>query len=100
MRNVFENPKYSHEMTMYQILKWFISTKRDESRCNKALSNFKGINYKPDKNKGFDVFVDASFAGDWNKLHSEEPSSVMSRPGFLSNAWIVQCVGLQNYKLK
>eukprot|EP00957_Ditylum_brightwellii_P207487 15353199-Ditylum_brightwellii.AAC.1 len=38
---------------------------------------------KPDLNRGLEVYVDVSFAGDWNKSWSEEPSSVFSRTGFI-----------------
>ena len=36
----------------------------------------------PDKSKSLEVFVDASFAGEWNKHWSYEPTSVMSRTGY------------------
>ena len=45
-----------------------------------------------------EVYVDASFAGDWNTAWSEEPTSVMSRTGyaiFYSNCPIVWCSKLQ-----
>ena len=68
---------------MHHIVKYILSTEKDESKYNQSLSKFKGITCKPDKNKGFEELVDASFAGDWNNLCSEELSSVMSRTGFV-----------------
>eukprot|EP00957_Ditylum_brightwellii_P023551 1777590-Ditylum_brightwellii.AAC.1 len=38
---------------------------------------------KPDLTKGLEVYVDASFAGDWNQAWSEEASLVLSRTGFV-----------------
>ena len=42
-----------------------------------------GIRYVPEKNKSLEAYVDASFAGGWNKTWSNEATSVMSRTGFL-----------------
>ena len=66
-----ENPKYFHEMAVHQIVKYVLSIAADASKFNKSFSKFKGMIHKPDHTKGFDVFVDASFAWDWNKVHSE-----------------------------
>eukprot|EP00957_Ditylum_brightwellii_P070064 5321255-Ditylum_brightwellii.AAC.1 len=38
---------------------------------------------KPDLTKGLEVYVDASFVGDWNQAWSEEPSSVLLRTDFV-----------------
>ena len=42
-----------------------------------------GIIFTSDKNKSMDVYVDASFAGEWNTEWSDEASSVMSRTGYV-----------------
>ena len=42
-----------------------------------------GIVFHPDKKKSIDTYVDASFAGEWNTEWSDEPSSVMSRTGYV-----------------
>jgi hypothetical protein len=42
-----------------------------------------GMNMRPDLSRGLEVYVDASFAGDWNQTWSEEPTSVLSRTGFM-----------------
>jgi hypothetical protein len=41
-----------------------------------------GIIYKIDKSKGFEVYVDADFAGDWSAADSENADNVLSRTGF------------------
>jgi len=59
-----EIPKYSHEMAVHQIVKYLLSMEKEESKYNKTLSKFKGMTYRPNKNQGLEVYVDASFAGD------------------------------------
>ena len=57
-----------------------------------------GIKFSPDRQKSMEIFVDASFAGDWNQAWSEEPSSVMSRTGYVikyTNCPIIWCSKLQ-----
>lgn len=41
-----------------------------------------GLILKPDKSKGFDVFVDADFCGAWDPTESEDPDTVRSRSGY------------------
>ena len=78
-----ENPKLSHENAVHQIVKYLMSTQTENSRVNCSLSDFKGMTFKADIKKGLEVCVDASFAGEWNKLLSDEPTSVCSRTGFV-----------------
>ena len=57
-----------------------------------------GIKYKPDASKSIVVNVDASFAGEWNTAWSDEPSSVMSRTGYIilyAGCPIIWCSKLQ-----
>ena len=57
-----------------------------------------GTKFYPDKSKSLEIFTDASFAGYWNRDWSEEPTSVMSRTGYLikySNCNIIWCSKLQ-----
>ena len=89
------DPKLSHEKAVKRIIRYLIGTVRNDR--NRRTSN-QGIIYKPDKTKSVDVFVDASFADDWNKTWSEEPSSVMSRTGYVimyANCPIIWCSKLQ-----
>ena len=39
--------------------------------------------YKPMKNLGLEVFVDADFAGNWTNASDDQPENCMSRTGFL-----------------
>ena len=57
-----------------------------------------GIIFTSDKNKSMDVYVDASFAGEWNTEWSDEASSVMSMTGyviFYANCPVIWCSKLQ-----
>eukprot|EP00957_Ditylum_brightwellii_P115328 8794723-Ditylum_brightwellii.AAC.1 len=38
---------------------------------------------RPDLNRGLEVYVDVSFAGEWNSENNEEPTSVLSRTGYM-----------------
>eukprot|EP00957_Ditylum_brightwellii_P194388 14804222-Ditylum_brightwellii.AAC.1 len=38
---------------------------------------------RPDLNRGLEVYVYTSFAGEWNSENSEEPTSVLSRTGYI-----------------
>ena len=53
-----------------------MSTKRGKEE-------YKGLLFKVDKSKSIIVYVDASFAGEWNKSWSNDPTSVYSRTGFI-----------------
>ena len=67
-------PKRSHEQAVKRVLRYLQFLKRNNSQ---------GIVFRPDKSKSIDTFVDASFAGEWNTEWSDEPSSVMSRTGYV-----------------
>ena len=43
----------------------------------------KGFILKPDKTKGIEVFVDADFAGNWNKTDNNNPNTARSRHGYI-----------------
>ena len=73
------NPKLIHEKAVKQIIRYMLSTKRDEN-------NYQGLVFRIDRSKSVIVFADASFAGDWNRTWSEEPTSVLLRTGY-----IIQC---------
>ena len=83
------DPKHSHEQAVKRIVRYLLYLKRHGKL---------GIRYKPDKSKSIDAFVDASFAGEWNKAWSDEPSSVMSRTGYMilyAGCPIIWCSKLQ-----
>ena len=71
------NPKLSHERAVKRIVQYLLSTKRDDGK------SYSGLLFKIDMKKSIIIFVDASFAGDWNKSWSEDPTSVLSRTGYL-----------------
>ena len=73
------DPKASHETAIKQVIRYLLTTQEREGRSAPKY----GINMKPDKNKGLEVYVDASFSGEWNESWSDEPSSVMSRTGYV-----------------
>ena len=64
------DPKLSHESAVKHLAK-YIKTTKD-----------KGLILRPDISKGLECFVDADFAGSWNKANGDDPSTVMSRTGF------------------
>ena len=85
------DPKLIHEQAVKRIIRYLLSTKRVNRKTDK---NNQGIIYSPDKTRRIDTYVDASFAGEWNTEWSEEPSSVMSRTGYVimyANCPIIWC---------
>ena len=83
------DPRSSHEQAVKRIIRYLLYLKRH---------NKLGIKYRPDITKSIVVNVDASFAGEWNKAWSEEPSSVMSRTGYIilyAGCPIIWCSKLQ-----
>ena len=71
-----QNPKRIHEQAVKRIVQYLLSTKRGKEE-------YKGLLFKVDKSKSIIVYVDASFAGEWNKSWSNDPTSVYSRTGFI-----------------
>jgi hypothetical protein len=65
------DPKLSHERAIYRIGKYLLGT------------SDKGIILKPDKSKGLECFVDADFAGGWNKSDADGKDGVLSRTGYV-----------------
>eukprot|EP00957_Ditylum_brightwellii_P051291 3888845-Ditylum_brightwellii.AAC.1 len=59
-------PMLSHERALRRIVK-YLSTTADRE-----------IVYDPDPNLGIQSFVDADFAGSWNKADADNPENVMS----------------------
>ena len=65
------NPKLSHERAIHRIVKYLVGTKD------------KGLLFRPNKSLGIVCHVDADFAGLWNKIDAEKPTSVLSRTGYV-----------------
>ena len=58
----------------------------------------KGIIFRPDPSRGLECYVDADFAGGWNKGDADDANSVMSRTGYVimySGCPILWCSKLQ-----
>eukprot|EP00957_Ditylum_brightwellii_P115678 8823578-Ditylum_brightwellii.AAC.1 len=70
-------PKASHEVEVKHVIRYLLTTQERNRRTAPAY----GLNMIPDMNRGLEVYVDASFAGEWNSENSEEPTSVLSRTG-------------------
>jgi hypothetical protein len=64
------NPKLSHEQHIKRILRYLRATRHE------------GLTFKPNWDEGFQCHVDADFAGNWNKEHSDDPSCAYSRSGY------------------
>ena len=73
------DPNTSHEAAVKHVIRYLLTTQE----INGRLAPKYGINMRPDMTQGLEVYVDASFAGDWNNSWSEEPSFVMSRTGYI-----------------
>ena len=69
------NPKKSHAQAVKQIGRYLLATKE------------KGMILSTDDSKGFECYVDASFAGEWAKELSDQavtdPNIARSRTGYL-----------------
>ena len=74
-----ENPKSCHEAAIKSVIRYLLSTTCQEEGQEKEY----GIMVKPDLSKGLEVYVDASFAGDWDKHWSEDSASTYSRTGYV-----------------
>ena len=84
------DPKRSHEQAVKRILRYLQYLKKTDTI---------GVRFSPQLTKSLEVYVDASFAGDWNSVWNEEPTSVMSRTGYLikyGNCPIIWCSKLQS----
>ena len=68
------NPKRSHEQAVKRVLRYLLTVRK--------LDN-PGIIFHPNIEQSIVAYVDASFVGEWNREWSEEPSSVLSRSGYV-----------------
>jgi histone deacetylase 1/2 len=80
------DPKLLHERAINRIGKYLQGTKD------------KGIIYRPDLSKGLECYVDADFAGGWNKDENGDADTVLSRTGYVimyAGCPIIWCSKLQ-----
>lgn len=65
------NPMRSHEQAVMRLGRYLLSTKD------------KGMIYKPNRQQGVEVFVDADFAGGWSLDDAQNADNVYSRTGYV-----------------
>ena len=65
------DPKREHEEAVKRICRYLIRTKD------------RGLSFKPDLKRGLECFVDADWAGSWQKRSAHDPLSAHSRTGFV-----------------
>ena len=65
------SPKLSHERAIKRIGRYLLGTKD------------RGIAFKPDDTHGLECYVDADFAGCWDKENPDDPDNVLSRTGYI-----------------
>ena len=65
------NPKRSHETAIKRIGRYL------------KLTRDKGIILKVNRNLGLECYVDADFAGGWNRNDADDASTVLSRTGYV-----------------
>ena len=65
------DPKITHERATLRIGKYLLGTKD------------RGIHFTPDISKGIECYVDADFAGAWDKADADNPENVLSRTGYI-----------------
>ena len=65
------DPKLLHETAMNRIGRYLLGT------------SDKGIILQPDRDKNIECFVDADFAGNWNKAEAEDAVNMLSRTGYV-----------------
>ena len=64
------NPMLSHEKAVMRIGRYLLHTKT------------RGMIFEPDISKGLEVYVDADFAGGWDKADADNAENVLSRTGY------------------
>ena len=77
--------------------KFILSTEGDKFKINRSLNDIKIIIFIPDRIKGLEVHVGASFSRNWNSLDSTEATLVLARTGFVVKK--IRCPLLWVYEL-
>ena len=65
------DPRITHERAIMRIGKYLLGTKD------------RGLSFIPDVKKGVQCYVDADFAGGWDKADANNPENVLSRTGYI-----------------
>lgn len=73
----------------HQIARFVSCPKREHGEAVRWLARYlkgtrnKGTILRPDKSRGLEVFVDADFAGNWDKEETSDPDTARSRHGYV-----------------
>ena len=76
-------------MAVHQCVRFSVSDKLSHEIAIKRRDRYllgtqdRGIAFKPDNTHGLDCYVDADFAGGWDKENPDGPDSVLSRTGYI-----------------
>ena len=60
----------------------------------------RGVQFIPNKSRGIECFVDADFAGSWDKTDAGNPENLLSRTGYVIFILVVLLYMHQNCKPK
>eukprot|EP00957_Ditylum_brightwellii_P136952 10444293-Ditylum_brightwellii.AAC.1 len=69
-----------HEAAVQHIIRYLLITQERNGRHTPAY----GLNMRRAMTGGLEVYADASFGGEWNSACDEEPTSVLSRTGYIN----------------
>eukprot|EP00957_Ditylum_brightwellii_P036126 2737135-Ditylum_brightwellii.AAC.1 len=61
-----QNPKASHKVAVKHIIRYLLTTKERNGRAAPSYE----LNMRLNMNRGLEVYVDASFDGEWNDENS------------------------------
>ena len=76
-------------MATYQVARFCIAPKLSHERAVNRIGRYlkatkdKEIIFTPDGDKGLECYVDANFAGGWDKADSGNPEVVLSKTGYV-----------------
>ena len=91
-------------MATYQAARFYIAPKVSHERAVHLIGRYvkatkdKRIIFESDRNKGLECYVDADFAGGWDKADSGNPEAVLSRTRYVLmyvNCPVLFCSKLQ-----
>ena len=77
-------------MAVHQCARFSVSPKLSHERAIKRIGRYllgtqdRGIAFKPDDTNGLNCYVDADFAGGWDKENPDDPDNVLSRTRYVA----------------
>ena len=80
----YNNPRLSHKRAVRRVKLYLMSTSTylDLPDGNRR-STTSGAGYNPNKGKGIECYVDATFTGGWSQADADIAENVMSRTGYV-----------------